>query len=333
MRIALTARDGEVTFDCDADREILLAGLAAGHGVPYECGTGTCGTCKAALDEGEVDPGWADAPAREMLRAGRNEILMCQARPRSDCRLSIRGRLAEPGAFTPDAVDGDLVSVESLNHDVLQLEIRPDRPLRYDAGQFMLVDVPGVPGYRGWSMATYESDGARLVFTVKMMPGGLVSTWLRAADRGGTRVRVFGPLGRAAFRPERDAANLVCIAGGSGLAPMLAILDRAMGAGHFEKHRADLFFGVRTFADLYKVDQLLAIAAAAPDKVSLTFAFSEAAPSEEARASLPGVTIAQGFVHEVMGAAMAGRLEGVLAYMAGAAADGGISDASSGSGR
>ncbi len=317
MKIELAARDGEVAFDCDADREILLAGLAAGHGVPYECGTGTCATCKATLEAGEVDEGWEAAPARRLLKKEPREILMCQARPLSDCRLSIRGRLAQPAPTAPGWARGRIESVTPLNHDVLRLEIRPDHPLPFEAGQFMLVDVPEVAGYRGWSMATFDAEGRTLVFTVKMMPGGAVSNWLQACDRTGVEVGLFGPMGKATFRPARDEANLLCIAGGSGLAPILAILERARAAGHFDRYRADVFFGVRTFGDLYETRRLLDLAAACPSHIALTFVFSEAMPSEAERASLPGVAFGEGFVHEVMGRAMAGRFADILAYMAG----------------
>jgi toluene monooxygenase electron transfer component len=317
VRIDITGRDGAANFDSADDQEILFGGLAAGVGLPYECATGTCASCKATLEAGTVDPGWLGAPARRLLSEEKNEILMCQARPREDCKITIRGKMAEPNAIQPRSVGGTIASVIPLNHDVLRLEIKPDIPMPYDAGQFMLVDVPDVPGYRGWSMAAYDPVAETLAFTVKMMPGGLVSVWLSGADRSGVSVRLFGPLGNASFRPERDNADLVCVAGGSGLAPILSILDRAATVGHFETHRADVFFGVRAFEDLYETDRLLALAAAHPDRVSLNMVFSEKTPEEAERASLPGVAIADGFVHETMGQAMAGQFDGVLAYLAG----------------
>jgi toluene monooxygenase electron transfer component len=317
MRIEITGRDGTVDFDCRDDQEILFGGLAAGIGLPYECGTGTCASCKATLESGTVDHGWLEAPARRLLSQEKNEILMCQARPREDCQVTIRGKMPEPNHIVPRSVGGVIASVSPLNHNVFRLVIRPDVPMPYDAGQFMLVDVPDVPGYRGWSMAAYDREAETLTFTVKMMPGGLVSQWLSDADRSGVPVRLFGPLGKASFQPERDTANLVCVAGGSGLAPILSILDRAAAAGHFEQHRADVFFGVRAFEDLYETDRLLAVAATHPDRVALNMVFSENRPEAVELASLPGVAIADGFVHEAMGQAMAGRFDGVLAYLAG----------------
>jgi len=317
MRIKLTGRDRAVSFDCADDREILFAGLAAGFGLPYECGTGTCATCKASVVEGDVDPGWIDAPGRRLLKEANNEILMCQARPRGDCRLTVRARLPDTDGFLPTPIGAQVASVAPLNHNVLRLAIRPARPMPYDAGQFMLVGIPGVPGYRGWSMASYDKAAETLVFTVKLMPGGSASAWLADSAKVGDAVTLLGPLGKASFRPERDAADLVCVAGGSGLAPILAILERAHEAGHFSRHRADVFFGVRAFVDLYETDRLLTFAGQHPDHVALTMAFSETMPSPAEQGRLPGVTVAAGFVHEVMGQSMAGRFADVMAYLAG----------------
>ncbi|NQV79904.1 MAG: 2Fe-2S iron-sulfur cluster binding domain-containing protein [Alphaproteobacteria bacterium] len=317
MRIELTGRDRAVSFDCADDQEILFAGLAAGFSLPYECGTGTCATCKASVAEGDVDPGWADAPGRRLLKEGNNEILMCQARPRSDCRLTVRARLPDIDGFLPTSIGGEVVSVAPLNHNVFRLEIRPERPMPYDAGQFMLVGIPSVPGYRGWSMAAYDRAAETLVFTVKLMSGGSASAWLADRAKVGDAVSLLGPFGKASFRPDRDTADIVCIAGGSGLAPILAILERAHEAGHFSHHRADVFFGVRAFEDLYETDRLLTIAGEHPDHVALTMAFSETMPSPAEQERLPGVTIASGFVHDVMGQSMADRLADVMAYLAG----------------
>lgn len=317
MKIGIDARGARFEFDCPADEAILLAGLRAGIALPHECGTGTCGTCKAQVIAGEVDEGWDAAPGRKFLKAGTREILMCQATPRSDAELQLRGRAApyDAGVPVPAHGNGVIAATRWLNADVIQLDIVPAKPLPFLAGQFLLVQCPGVPGLRGWSMANAPGDGSRLVFTVKMMPGGAVSAWLRAQDRAGTAVRLFGPLGKAHLRA--DDRDLVMIAGGSGLAPMLSILAEAARVGHFARHRAQVFFGVRKLADLYAVDDLNAIRTAYPDHVSLTVALSEEEAGPSAQQRYPGVTFGQGFVHAVAGAALKGHTDGATAFLAG----------------
>lgn len=317
MKIGIDARGTRFEFDCPADEAILLAGLRAGIALPHECGTGTCGTCKAVVIEGEVDDGWDAAPGRKFLKAGTREILMCQATPRSPCELQVRGRTGpfEAGVPVPAHHAGQITATSWLNADVVQLEITPDQPMPFLAGQFMLVQCPGVEGLRGWSMANAPGDGRRLVFTVKMMPGGSVSAWLRAHDRAGTPVTLFGPLGKAHLRAEdRD---LVMIAGGSGLAPMLSILAEGVRSGHFAQQRAHLFFGVRKATDLYGVDALVAFRAAHPDRIAITVALSDEEPGLAAEQRYPGVAFATGFVHAVAGAALKGQVVDSTAFLAG----------------
>ena len=317
MKIGIDARGARFEFDCPADEAILLAGLRAGIALPHECGTGTCGTCKAVVVDGAVDEGWEAAPGRKFLKAGTGEILMCQATPRSACELQVRGRTGplETGVPVPAHRAGRIAAMSWLNADVVQLEIEPGQPMPFLAGQFMLVQCPGVPGPRGWSMTNAPGDGRRLVFTVKMMPGGGVSDWLRAHDRAGTAVTLFGPLGKAYLRA--DDKDLVMIAGGSGLAPMLSILAEGARNGHFAQHRAHLFFGVRKAADLYGVDDLVAIRAAHPGTVAITVALSDEEPGPAVQQRYPGVAFANGFVHAVAGAALKGPVAEATAFLAG----------------
>ena len=255
MHIVLKTHDDSVEFDCHKGESLLFAGLAAGYGLPHECGTGTCGTCKAELMTGEVEHGWVDAPGRKHFGPDTQEILMCQERATSDCSLRIRGVLGSPAIHVPGHAVGTIVTVEPLNRDVLSVEISLDQQVEYQAGQFMLVQVPGVEGYRGWSMASWSAPARTLSFKVKMVPDGKVSGWLKAENRIGSPVKLFGPMGEAVFDPE-EMTNLLCIAGGSGLAPMLAILSCASERGHFLHNRADLFFGVRSAADVFALDEL-----------------------------------------------------------------------------
>ncbi len=317
MRIQLTARDTSHAFDCGEGETILHAGLRQGVALAYECASGTCGTCKAALVAGDVDSGWPDAPGRTFLKA-EGDILMCQAAARTDCELTVRGRVREFSGddIRPGHRAGILESVRPLNRDVLRLDVRLDEPLAFDAGQFMLVGHAALTGRRGLSMANYDRPTDRLIFTVKLKPGGGLSDWLSGGDRAGERLVLFGPLGRAIYRPGA-AEDILCVAGGSGLAPMLSIVELAKRVDHFAEHDGHIFFGVRTLDDLYGMDELSAVRAAFPERVSLTVALSDEAPGDAARRRWPGVAFAAGLVHEVAGHAMTGKYGGITAYLAG----------------
>src|SRR5204862_7825003 len=78
MKIVVTARNGTRDFECEPGEKILHAGLRAGIELPYECATGTCGTCKAKLVSGRVREEWPQAPGKKYVKPAAGEFLMCQ---------------------------------------------------------------------------------------------------------------------------------------------------------------------------------------------------------------------------------------------------------------
>src|SRR6266540_1923523 len=162
---------------------------------------------------------------------------------------------ADPGACAPDLCPGVLRGGRMLTHDVIAFGVELERPCDFDAGQFVVLAAPGVEGYRGYSMTNFERGARRLDFVVKKKPGGALSQWLFEAPREGARLGVFGPLGKATFYPALGK-NIVCIAGGSGIAGMMSILARAAQERYFEHHRGRVFFGVRTLRDAFFLQEL-----------------------------------------------------------------------------
>ena len=82
MRVQLNARNRAYEFEAAPGEKILYAGLRARIDLPYECGTGTCGTCKARLVDGRIDDGWPDAPGQEVPEGrGRVPDVPVRARP------------------------------------------------------------------------------------------------------------------------------------------------------------------------------------------------------------------------------------------------------------
>jgi toluene monooxygenase electron transfer component len=183
-----------------------------------------------------------------------------------------------------------------------------ERPRDFDAGQFVLLAADGVEGYRAYSMCNYQRGGRTLDFVVKRKPDGGFSQWLFGASREGARLQVFGPLGKATFDPALGK-NLLCIAGGSGIAGMMSILARADAADYFSTHQGHVFFGVRTLKDAFFLKEL------SETKAKVTIALSEEdVPQTSGHANL---RFENGLVHEVAKRAMAGKYQNVRAYVAG----------------
>jgi toluene monooxygenase electron transfer component len=151
---------------------------------------------------------------------------------------------------------------------------------------------------------------------VKRKPGGGFSDWLFSAPQGDPEVAVFGPLGRAVFRP-REEKNIVCIAGGSGIAGIMSILECAVQVDYFRSHKGSVFFGVRTLQDAFYLEPLARYVASSHGNLEVMIALSDEVAMAAVHADYPLLRLAGGFVHEVAAKAMAGGAEDAIAYVAG----------------
>jgi toluene monooxygenase electron transfer component len=315
MRVQLNARNRAFRFDAGAGEKILYAGLRAQAGLPYECATGTCGTCKAKLVEGEIEDAWPEAPGRRFIKPERGEFLMCQCAAAGDVSVEVASFVypSDAAECRITALRGTVGAVRALTHDVSAFDVELDAACEFDAGQFMAVSAPGVHGMRGYSMVNFEQPARRLEFLVKRKPGGGFSEWLASERAAGACVELVGPLGKATFHPALGK-NVLCIAGGSGIAGMMSILARAAAARYFERHDGWVFFGVRTMRDAFFLEELSAFRS---DRLEITLALSEEDVGAETLRRWPRLRFERGLVHEVAKRAMARKYQDVRAYLAG----------------
>jgi len=124
------------------------------------------------------------------------------------------------------------------------------------------------------SRRVFARSTRRIELLIKRKPGGGFSEWVFDRGHADVELKVFGPLGRATFSPTASR-HLLVIAGGSGIAGMMSILDRAMQEGYFLRHRGHVFFGVRTWQDRFYLDDFARMKAAFPDNMSVTIALSD----------------------------------------------------------
>jgi len=317
VRIRVDAGNGAREFECDPGEKILHAGLRRGVELPYECATGTCGTCKARLASGRTESDWPDAPGGRYLKS-EAEFLMCQSVARDDCTLEVGSALKprEPGAPPPRALGAVVRARRRLTRDVVAFDLDLDAPLDFDAGQFALVTVPGIVGARAYSMVNWDPHAERVSFVVKQKPGGAVSAWLFGDGVEASRLGLFAPLGHATFRPGLRK-HVLCVAGGSGIAGMMSILSLACRDGHFAAWDGHVFFGVRTARDAFFFDELETFRARCPARLAVTVALSDEDVPPALPAAWPGFAFARGLVHAVAGERMKGRFADVRAYVAG----------------
>lgn len=319
VRVQVQSKAGSVAFACGRDETLLLAGLRQNLALPYECASGTCGSCRARLDAGEVVNCWPDAPGHAKIKPAKGDILMCQTRPLGDCSLRVPANVTEgfPRHKCPTHHNGRIQRLDRLTSDVLHFDVVLAEPMEFDAGQFVLLRVPGLDGMRAYSMVNYEHRTRRLSLVVKRKPGGGFGNWLFERAVAADTIDVFGPLGRATFHPD-EGHDLLMVAGGSGIAGMMSILERATNEGHFDVHKGFVFFGVRTIDDCFYLEKFGQYLDRARGNLEVTIALSDASPQGLTDTGHPVVRFATGMVHEVCGRTMAGRFtDRIMSYLAG----------------
>ncbi len=316
MKITVQHKGGELSFDCGAREPILYAGLRQGVSLPFECGTGTCGTCRARIAAGQVEVRWKEAPGGARLKPEKGDVLLCQTWPRSDGTIRVPSELTITDKFVPASRRGVIRSIRRLTKDVVHFDLHLSAPMTFQAGQFVVLEAPNVAGSRAYSMVNFEPQLDQLALVIKRKPGGRFSDWMFDEIAGDPEVEVFGPLGKAVFRPE-ERRNIICVAGGSGIAGMMSILECAIRADHFRNHKGAVFFGVRTLADTFYLEQLSRYAAASQGNLEITVALSEEAPAMPLHAEFPILRLEHGMVHEAAAKGLGERDRNVLAYIAG----------------
>jgi toluene monooxygenase electron transfer component len=316
MTIQIQSKSGAFDIEAAACESVLFAGLRHGLTLPYECATGTCGTCRARVTSGSVEVGWDAAPGYAKLKREKGDILMCQSRATGPCVVRVPSEVAvKPGPW-PVQLSAKVTKVTPLTHDVIEFAVELDRPIGFDAGQFVVVSVPGVTGARAYSMVNHSRSTTRFTFVVKRKPDGGFSDWLFAGSPLGQTLAVFGPLGRATFKcTERQ--NLVIVAGGSGIAGMMSILAHATASEHFGHHLGHVYFGVRTLADGFYLKELAEHVTNARGALEVTLVLSHETPASATHPSHPEILLDSGFVHEAAARGLAGGVKNALAFVAG----------------
>lgn len=318
MKIQVNARNRAYNLDNTSGDKILNIGLNNALDLPYECGSGTCGTCKARLISGKIIDQWPEAPGHKYLKKKKGEFLMCQCAAETDLVLEVESfvHTMEAGACVPAAMKGRISSAKLLAPGVMSLQIELDQTVDFDAGQFMLIQFPDVAGFRGWSMVNYQRHAQTLEFVVKKKPDGVLSDWMFSNNCENIEVDLFGPLGSATFY-SRLEKNIVCIAGGSGIAGIMSILSRASQDGYFSQYKGDIFFGVRTMADTFFLDELSEFRRQCGDNLNVTIVLSDGDVPASAQTDYPQLVFDSGYVHEVASRKMEGRFDNIRAYLAG----------------
>jgi NAD(P)H-flavin reductase len=151
-------------------------------------------------------------------------------------------------------------SAEVVSHDLRTagtavITVRPDRPYPFLAGQYTSLETPWWPRiWRHYSFASAPRSDGLLSFHVKAVPAGWVSNALVHRARPGDVVRLGPPVGTMTV-DHTTGGGLLCLGGGTGIAPIKALVEDV--AEHGERRPVEVFYGARTDHELYEIDALM----------------------------------------------------------------------------
>ncbi|MDC7247781.1 MAG: 2Fe-2S iron-sulfur cluster binding domain-containing protein [Sphaerochaetaceae bacterium] len=257
---------GEVHININQKKDLTVRGgqplLKAlnneGVFIPSACGgRGSCGLCKVRVIEGggaylPTELPWiSDEEKKENVR------LSCQFKVKNDVSIMIPEEL-----FSVRQFETKVESLVDLTHDIKQVRLKLIDPPTIDckAGQFVQFQVPEYEltdemVYRAYSMASIPSDNTHVELEIRQVPNGICTTYVHQHLKEGDTVSINGPYGDFFLRDtDRD---MICIAGGSGMAPLKSIiLDMAEKKS---TRKVRYFFGARSKRDLFLLDEMKAI--------------------------------------------------------------------------
>ncbi|WP_107441379.1 globin domain-containing protein [Streptomyces jeddahensis] len=149
----------------------------------------------------------------------------------------------------------EVVSHDLRTPDIAVITVRPDQPYPFLAGQYTSLETPWWPRvWRHYSFASAPRSDGLLSFHVKAVPAGWVSNALVHRARPGDVIRLGPPAGSMTVDHGTDT-GLLCLGGGTGIAPIKALIEDV--AEHGERRPVEVFYGARTDHDLYDIDTML----------------------------------------------------------------------------
>ncbi len=280
-----------VEMDVHQGETVLDAAFRQGISVMHGCKEGQCASCKSLLIEGDIELLKYSTFALSDGERETDHILLCRTLAFSDITVELLNYDEDLMSRSIAVKDfpGTVVSIETLTHDIRLLTVELTAPLRFWAGQYVDLTIPGHGVTRAYSMANPPSGGTRLEFIIKLYRDGAFSALLDKGLKPGDAIVAKGPYGTC-FRREARTGPLVLIGGGSGMSPLMSILRDHVASG--ETRPVRFFYGARTRADLFLQEKFAGLTATLPD-----FQFIPALSHADDGDAWTGRT---GFIHEVV---------------------------------
>jgi CDP-4-dehydro-6-deoxyglucose reductase/terephthalate 1,2-dioxygenase reductase component len=241
MAFDIRIAGSDAHFSCEAGQNLLDAALKAGIEMPYSCRKGICGNCAGKVAAGSVQC----PPPGATIEA--DEHLFCQCAPLGDLEIvPTAWRRIDPQARKQ--FKAKVIRNTQAAHDVnvLQLRLPAGQRAKFKAGQYLQVMLPD-GSQRSYSMANPPHESDMLQLHIRHVAGGAF-TQIVPQLKTGDMLEVVLPFGDFEL-DESSTDPLLCVAGGTGFAPVKSLIDDLVKKGILRP--VTLVWGGRDRAGLY----------------------------------------------------------------------------------
>jgi toluene monooxygenase electron transfer component len=265
---------------------------------------------KFELLDGEVENLWPQAPGLSERDLRKGKLLACQCVAMSDLRIKVRTAPECVPVIAPKRMRATFTGSQAITHDIREFRFVTEAAADFLPGQYAMLAIPGVRTPRAYSMSNLGNVQGEWHFQIRRVAKGMATEQLFEHLQVGDCVEIDGPYGLAWLRTEVPR-DIVCVAGGSGLAPMVSIARGAAQAGLLDTRQLHFFYGGRTPQDICGESFLRELPGFGE---RIHFHPVVSLPGDDAGAAWRGET---GFVHELVRRTFGQSMPGYEFYFAG----------------
>ncbi len=223
--------------------------------LPSACGgKGTCAYCKCKIEQGAGPLLPTEEPLLSEDEITDNIRLACQVKVKQDLQISIPEEL-----FNIKEFRAEVTSITDLNYDIKLLTLKLIEPKEIDFTPGQYIQLQSKPYEqvkstvsRAYSIASSCTRTNSIDLMIRLVPEGICTTWVHQYLQKSEQITFTGPMGD--FRLHKGKGEMIMVAGGSGMAPMVSLLCEL----HEKKmqRKVTYFFGAITRDDLYFLDRM-----------------------------------------------------------------------------
>lgn len=254
-QVEITINEGKKIMEVRGGSPLLLTLSSEKLYLPSACGgRGSCGACKCRItsDIGPHLP--TETPYLTPEELKENIRLACQIKVKTNLGIEISEEL-----FNVKQFNATVLSIKDVTYDIKEVlfDLGGDT-VEFESGRYVQLVVPPYDKIRettqrAYSMSSRPSNTGQIEVLVRLVPGGIVTTYVHQHLREGQKLQLIGPFGD--FQRTRSDSIMLCIAGGSGMAPFKSMLYDMLEKGEMDRE-VWYFFGARTTRDMFYMDKM-----------------------------------------------------------------------------